>query len=109
MNVVFADDINDVVIHSLFGDGCAALAIGASQVQEKLEPGKVVSAVVSVSCSTTPKTVSCLASITTASPASCRRVSPAAISAGRTAVTEMQGPLDYRYPISISATHPGGL
>lgn len=42
VNAVFADDINDVVIHSLFGDGCAALVIGASQVQEKLEPGKVV-------------------------------------------------------------------
>ncbi|WP_204079688.1 type III polyketide synthase [Mycobacterium riyadhense] len=42
VNAVFADDINDLVIHSLFGDGCAALVIGASQVQEKLEPGKVV-------------------------------------------------------------------
>ncbi|GFG64522.1 alpha-pyrone synthesis polyketide synthase-like Pks18 [Mycobacterium kubicae] len=42
VNAVFADDINDVVIHSLFGDGCGALVIGASQVQEKLEPGKVV-------------------------------------------------------------------
>src|SRR6185437_12142758 len=34
--------VNDVVTHSLFGDGCAALLVGASQVQEKLEPGKVV-------------------------------------------------------------------
>jgi alpha-pyrone synthase len=42
VNAVFADDIKDVVTHSLFGDGCAALVIGASQVQEKLEPGKVV-------------------------------------------------------------------
>ncbi|MCV7196748.1 type III polyketide synthase [Mycobacterium angelicum] len=42
VNAVFADDINDVVIHSLFGDGCAAVVIGASQVHEKLEPGKVV-------------------------------------------------------------------
>jgi alpha-pyrone synthase len=42
VNAVFADDINDVVIHSLFGDGCAVLVIGASQVQESLEPGKVV-------------------------------------------------------------------
>jgi alpha-pyrone synthase len=42
VNAVFADDINDVVTHSLFGDGCAALVIGASQVHEKLEPGKVV-------------------------------------------------------------------
>lgn len=42
VNAVFADDINDVVIHSLFGDGCGALLVGASQVQEKLEPGRVV-------------------------------------------------------------------
>ncbi|BBX73951.1 type III polyketide synthase [Mycobacterium shinjukuense] len=42
VNAVFADDINNVVIHSLFGDGCGALVIGASQVQEKLEPGSVV-------------------------------------------------------------------
>jgi alpha-pyrone synthase len=42
VNAVFADDTNDVVTHSLFGDGCAALVIGASKVQEKLEPGKVV-------------------------------------------------------------------
>ncbi|OBJ52561.1 type III polyketide synthase [Mycobacterium sp. 1423905.2] len=42
VNAVFADDINDVVIHSLFGDGCGAVVIGASQVQEKLDPGKVV-------------------------------------------------------------------
>ena len=42
VNAVFADDVNDVVTHSLFGDGCAALVVGASQVHEKLEPGRVV-------------------------------------------------------------------
>lgn len=42
VNAVFADDINDVVTHSLFGDGCAAVVIGASQVHERLEPGSVV-------------------------------------------------------------------
>jgi alpha-pyrone synthase len=42
VNAVFEDDVNDVVTHSLFGDGCAALLIGANQVHEKLEPGKVV-------------------------------------------------------------------
>lgn len=42
VNAVFADDINEVVTHSLFGDGCGAMVIGASQVQEKLEPGSVV-------------------------------------------------------------------
>ncbi len=42
VNTVFADDINDVIIHSLFGDGCAAVVVGASQVQQRLAPGKVV-------------------------------------------------------------------
>ncbi|WP_205877708.1 type III polyketide synthase [Mycobacterium camsae] len=42
VNAVFADDINDVVIHSLFGDGCGALVIGASQVQQPLPAGSVV-------------------------------------------------------------------
>jgi alpha-pyrone synthase len=42
VNAVFADDVNDVVTHSLFGDGCGALVIGARQVHEKLEPGSVV-------------------------------------------------------------------
>ena len=42
VNAVFADDINDVIISSLFGDGCAAVVVGASQVQQLLAPGKVV-------------------------------------------------------------------
>ncbi|MBV9512727.1 MAG: type III polyketide synthase [Mycobacteriaceae bacterium] len=42
VNAVFADNINDVIISSLFGDGCAAVVIGASQVQHPLPPGKVV-------------------------------------------------------------------
>ena len=42
VNAVFADTINDVIISSLFGDGCAAVVIGASQVQHPLAPGKVV-------------------------------------------------------------------
>jgi alpha-pyrone synthase len=42
VNAVFADDINDVIIHSLFGDGCGAVIVGASQVQHRLAPGKVV-------------------------------------------------------------------
>ncbi|MBX9638821.1 MAG: type III polyketide synthase [Mycobacteriaceae bacterium] len=42
VNAVFADDINDVVTHSLFGDGCGALVIGASQVQQPLPQGSVV-------------------------------------------------------------------
>src|SRR5262249_32589133 len=39
---VFADDINDVIISSLFGDGCGAVVIGASESQQPLEQGKVV-------------------------------------------------------------------
>ena len=42
VNAVFADDINDVVTHSLFGDGCGALVIGAGQVQQPLPQGSVV-------------------------------------------------------------------
>ncbi len=42
VNAVFADDINDVITHSLFGDGCAALVVGASPVHHPLAPGKVV-------------------------------------------------------------------
>jgi alpha-pyrone synthase len=42
VNAVFADDINDVIIHSLFGDGCGAVVIGASQSQQPLEQGRVV-------------------------------------------------------------------
>jgi alpha-pyrone synthase len=42
VNAVFGDDINDVIISSLFGDGCAAVVIGASQVKHPLPPGKVV-------------------------------------------------------------------
>ncbi|OBK92419.1 polyketide synthase [Mycobacterium asiaticum] len=42
VNAVFADDVNDVVTHSLFGDGCGAMVLGASQVQQPLPPGQVV-------------------------------------------------------------------
>ncbi len=42
VNAVFADDVNDVVISSLFGDGCAAVVVGASQVLHPLTPGKIV-------------------------------------------------------------------
>lgn len=42
VNAVFADDVNDVVTHSLFGDGCGALLIGASQVHQPLPQGNVV-------------------------------------------------------------------
>ncbi|PJE02638.1 3-oxoacyl-[acyl-carrier-protein] synthase III C-terminal domain-containing protein [Mycobacterium sp.] len=42
VNATFADDINDVIISSLFGDGCGALVIGSSQTQQPLDRGKVV-------------------------------------------------------------------
>lgn len=42
VNAVFADDINDVIISSLFGDGCAAVVVGASPIHQPLAPGKVV-------------------------------------------------------------------
>ncbi len=42
VNAVFADDVNDVITHSLFGDGCGAVVIGASKVHQPLAPGKVV-------------------------------------------------------------------
>ena len=42
VNAVFADDINDVIIHSLFGDGCGAVVVGAGRVRTPLAPGKVV-------------------------------------------------------------------
>ncbi|WP_216912223.1 type III polyketide synthase [Nocardia noduli] len=42
VNAVFDDDVNDVITHSLFGDGCGAVVIGTSQVHQPLKPGSVV-------------------------------------------------------------------
>ncbi len=42
VNAVFDDDINDVITHSLFGDGCGAVVIGAGQPHQQLAPGKIV-------------------------------------------------------------------
>jgi alpha-pyrone synthase len=42
VNAVFDEDINDVITHSLFGDGCAAVVVGTSHVQQPLAAGKVV-------------------------------------------------------------------
>lgn len=41
INAVFADEINDVIIHSIFGDGCAAVVVGAVDA-EAISPGQVV-------------------------------------------------------------------
>jgi len=42
VNAVFADEVNDVIIHSLFGDGCGAVVIGARQARQPLAAGKIV-------------------------------------------------------------------
>lgn len=42
VNAVFADDVNDVIIHSLFGDGCGAVVVGAAPAHHPLAPGTVV-------------------------------------------------------------------
>ena len=41
VNAVFEDEINDVIIHSIFGDGCAAVVIGACG-EEAIGHNKVV-------------------------------------------------------------------
>jgi alpha-pyrone synthase len=42
VNAVFNDDLNDIIIHSLFGDGCAAAVIGADTVDNLVGRGKFV-------------------------------------------------------------------
>jgi alpha-pyrone synthase len=42
INAVFNDEINDVIIHSIFGDGCAAVVIGACQHEQVIGQGKIV-------------------------------------------------------------------
>jgi alpha-pyrone synthase len=42
INAVFNDEMNDVIIHSIFGDGCAAVVIGACQPEEAASRGKIV-------------------------------------------------------------------
>jgi alpha-pyrone synthase len=42
VNAVFNDDLNDIIIHSLFGDGCAAATIGANTVDKSIGRGKFV-------------------------------------------------------------------
>ena len=42
VNAVFEDEINDVIIHSIFGDGCAAVIVGACEEGEAIGQGKVV-------------------------------------------------------------------
>ncbi|GAA4403043.1 type III polyketide synthase [Tsukamurella soli] len=42
VNAVFGDDLGEVITHSLFGDGCGAMVIGAGQVQQPLPAGRIV-------------------------------------------------------------------
>lgn len=42
VNAVFADDINEVITHSLFGDGCGAVVVGASEVHHPIPAGNIV-------------------------------------------------------------------
>ncbi len=42
VNAVFEDEIGDVIIHSIFGDGCAAMIIGAMEEEQAFGRGKVV-------------------------------------------------------------------
>jgi alpha-pyrone synthase len=42
VNAVFNDDLNDIIIHSLFGDGCAAAVVGAGKIETLLGRGKFV-------------------------------------------------------------------
>jgi alpha-pyrone synthase len=42
INAVFEDDMNDVIIHSIFGDGCAAVVVGACAVEQAIAQGKIV-------------------------------------------------------------------
>jgi alpha-pyrone synthase len=41
VNAVFDDNINDVIIHSIFGDGCAAVVIGAREENSLYGLGKI--------------------------------------------------------------------
>lgn len=42
VNAVFDDDLNDVIIHSIFGDGCAAAIIGSQEVAEARARGQII-------------------------------------------------------------------
>ncbi|MBD2256026.1 3-oxoacyl-[acyl-carrier-protein] synthase III C-terminal domain-containing protein [Pseudanabaena sp. FACHB-2040] len=42
INAVFEDDLNDVIIHSIFGDGCAAVVVGAGYAAIAKDRGQIV-------------------------------------------------------------------
>jgi alpha-pyrone synthase len=45
LNAVFEDDLNDLIIHSIFGDGCAAIVVGASEA-EAIADGRLAGRVI---------------------------------------------------------------
>lgn len=42
VNAVFEDNLNDVIIHSIFGDGCAAVIVGAGDADAAKQRGQIV-------------------------------------------------------------------
>lgn len=42
INATFEDELNDVIIHSIFGDGCAAVVVGACEAKEANRQHKIV-------------------------------------------------------------------
>ena len=42
INAVFADNANDLIIHSLFGDGCGAMVVGAASPGTPAPPGAII-------------------------------------------------------------------
>jgi alpha-pyrone synthase len=42
VNAVFEDGINDVIIHSIFADGCAAMVVGASTARQAIGTEKIL-------------------------------------------------------------------
>lgn len=42
LNAVFEDNINDLIIHSIFGDGCAAVVVGAAEADSVVGRDRIV-------------------------------------------------------------------
>ncbi|MGJ3248171.1 MAG: type III polyketide synthase [Elainellaceae cyanobacterium] len=42
VNAAFEDNLNDVIIHSIFGDGCAAVVVGAREGADAMGGGNIV-------------------------------------------------------------------
>lgn len=41
LNAVYDDNLNDIIIHSIFGDGCAAVILGTSNPDSADSIGKI--------------------------------------------------------------------